>query len=205
MTTCPGSDVRGGGLLVRRLGEQSPKQRAVVVTPLTIAPTSLVDRGFSVWIHVIEFAIGRSLVTVSAARSLVHPPSPATGRFHVRPDSPFARPRQSPGDRRRHRRAACVQGPASRTQHQSPRSAGELPTPELLPVRRSPSAAMWPGSRIMAVAGNAGGQARAGRRGFSLFRRPPEKGCRTRCHPGQGRCAVALRIPGLRRARESSP
>ncbi|MBB5934257.1 hypothetical protein FHS42_001283 [Streptomyces zagrosensis] len=31
-----------------------------------------------------EFANGRSLVTVLGARSLVHPPSPATGRFHAR-------------------------------------------------------------------------------------------------------------------------
>ncbi|CAK7287203.1 hypothetical protein SGPA1_50169 [Streptomyces misionensis JCM 4497] len=31
-----------------------------------------------------EFANGRSLVTVPVARLLVHPPSPATGSFHVR-------------------------------------------------------------------------------------------------------------------------
>lgn len=52
----------------------------------------------------IEFANRRSLVTVLGARSLVHPPSPATGRFH-------ARPRPTPPTRRVLARGPRPDGP----------------------------------------------------------------------------------------------
>ncbi|GHG59758.1 hypothetical protein GCM10018779_26420 [Streptomyces griseocarneus] len=51
------------------------------MTPVT---TPAVRPEIGVRKSTIEFANRRSLVTVLKARSLVHPPSPATGRFHAR-------------------------------------------------------------------------------------------------------------------------
>ncbi len=58
---------------------------------VTLVTTPGISQEIRVLKSAIEFANCRSLVTVLGARSLVHPPSPATGRFHARPTSPAAR------------------------------------------------------------------------------------------------------------------
>lgn len=131
---------------------------------VTLVTTPGISQEIRVLKSAIEFANCRSLVTVLGARSLVHPPSPATGRFHARPTSPAARGNHVPGPfiPPRAPPSCRAEGPAprrpsARTARSATRRtapfAHRAPRPLPGPVSGSVSAApptratAWPGPR----------------------------------------------------------